>query len=146
MRALDNAIVHALHDGGAHLLLGTDAVKPSVLPGFSLQEELEKFVATGMTPYEAIRAGTSDAAKFLHQENEFGVVSTGRRADLLLVEANLLEDVKNVSKRTGVLVNGRWFTEGERQQRLAALKASQQHETCGSSLLNGGMGDVKLLV
>jgi imidazolonepropionase-like amidohydrolase len=126
-RALNNAIVKALHDGGAHLLLGTDAVKPSVLPGFSLQEELEKFVATGMTPYEAIRAGTSDAAKFLHQENEFGVVSTGRRADLLLVEANPLEDVKNVSKRVGVMVNGHWLTEDELKQRLAALKASYQH-------------------
>jgi imidazolonepropionase-like amidohydrolase len=126
-RALNNAIVKALHDGGTHLLLGTDAVKPSVLPGFSLQEELEKFVATGMTPYEAIRAGTSDAAKFLHQENEFGVVATGRRADLLLVEANPLEDVKNVSKRAGVMVNGDWLTEDELQQRLAALKASYQH-------------------
>jgi imidazolonepropionase-like amidohydrolase len=126
-RALNNAIVKALHDGGAHLLLGTDAVKPSVLPGFSLQEELEKFVATGMTPYEAIRAGTSDAAKFLHQENEFGVVSTGRRADLLLVEANPLEDVTNVSKRAGVMVNGHWLTEDELKQRLATLKASYQH-------------------
>lgn len=75
-RALNNAIVKALHDGGAHLLLGTDAFKPSVLPGFSLLEELEKFVATGMTPYEAIRAGTGDAVKFLHQENEFAVVAT----------------------------------------------------------------------
>jgi imidazolonepropionase-like amidohydrolase len=126
-RALNNAIVKALHDGGAHLLLGTDAVKPSVLPGFSLQEELEKFVATGMTPYEAIRAGTSDAARFLHQENEFGVVATGRRADLLLVEANPLEDVKNVSKRAGVMVNGHWLTEDELKQRLATLKASYQH-------------------
>ena len=123
-RALNNAIVKALHDGGAHLLLGTDAVKPSILPGFSLQEELEKFVATGMTPYEAIRASTSDAAKFFHQENQFGVVATGRRADLLLVEANPLEDVKNVSKRAGVMVNAQWLTEDELQQRLAALKAS----------------------
>jgi imidazolonepropionase-like amidohydrolase len=126
-RTVNNAIVKALHDGGAHLLLGTDAVKPSVLPGFSLQEELEKFVATGMTPYEAIRAGTSDAAKFLHQENEFGVVSTGRRADLLLVEANPLEDVKNVSKRAGVMVNGHWLTEDELKQRLTTLRASYHH-------------------
>lgn len=126
-RALNSAIVKALHDGGAHLLLGTDAVKPSVLPGFSLQEEREKFVATGMTPYEAIRAGTSDAAKFLHHENEFGVVSTGRRADLILVEANPLEDVKNVSRRAGVMVNGHWLTEDELKQRLATLKASYQH-------------------
>ena len=126
-RALNNAIVKALHDGGAHLLLGTDAVKPSVLPGFSLQEELEKFGATGMSPYEAIRAGTSDAAIFLHQENEFGVVAIGRQADLLLLEANPLEDVKNVSRRVGVMVNSHWLTEEELRQRLAALRASYQH-------------------
>ena len=124
--ALDVAIVGALHRGGAHLLLGTDAVKAGTLPGFSLHEELAYFVAAGMTPYEAIRAGTSDAAIFLHQENEFGTVATGRRADLLLVEANPLEDVKNVSKRAGVMVHGHWLTEEELQQRLAALRASNK--------------------
>lgn len=123
---MDLAIISGLHKGGAHLLLGTDASKPA-LPGFSLHEEMEKFVAAGMTPYEAIRAGTSDAAIFLHHENEFGTVATGRRAELLLLEANPLEDVKNVSKRAGVMVNGRWLTEEELQQRLAALRTSYQH-------------------
>jgi imidazolonepropionase-like amidohydrolase len=126
-RALDLAIVSALHSGGAHLLLGTDAVKPGTLPGFSLHDELAYFVAAGMTPYEAIRAGTSDAAIFLHQENEFGTVAIGQRADFLLVEANPLEDVKNVSKRAGVMANGHWLTEEELQQRLAALGASYRH-------------------
>jgi imidazolonepropionase-like amidohydrolase len=112
-RALDLAIVSALHSGGAHLLLGTDAVKPGTLPGFSLHEELENFVAAGMTPYEAIRAGTSDAAISLHQENEFGTAAIGKRADLLLVEANPLEDVKNMSKRAGIMVNGHWLAEEE---------------------------------
>jgi len=126
-RNLDLAIVSALHTGGAHLLLGTDAVKPGTLPGFSLHEELENFVAAGIPPYEAIRAGTSDAAIFLHQENEFGTVATGRRADLLLVEANPLEDVKNVSKRVGVMVNGHWLTAEGLKQRLAALRKSYQH-------------------
>ena len=125
--AVDLAIVSALHSEGAHLLLGTDAVKPGTLPGFSLHNELEYFVAAGMSPYHAIRAGTSDAAIFLHQENEFGTVAAGRRADLLLVEANPLEDVRNVAKRAGVMVNGQWLTEGELKQRLAALRASYQH-------------------
>ena len=105
-RTLNLAILSALNKGGAHLLLGTDAVKPSVIAGFSLHDELEFFVAAGISPYEAIRAGTSDAAIFLHQENDFGVVATGRRDDLLLVEANPLEDVKHVSTRVGVMVSG----------------------------------------
>jgi imidazolonepropionase-like amidohydrolase len=102
-------------------------VKPGTLPGFSLHEELASFVAAGMSPYEAIRAGTADAAIFLHQESEFGTVATGLRADLLLLESNPLQDVRNVSKRAGVMVNDHWFTERELTQRLATLRASYRH-------------------
>ena len=117
------AIVAALHSGGAHLLLGTDTMKVGTLPGYSLREELENFAAVGLSPYQAIRAGTADAAKFLHQENEFGLVGKGLRADLLLVDANPLADVKNVSKLSGVLANGRWFTAVELNRQLVALRA-----------------------
>jgi len=95
-----------------------------VLPGFSLHDELQSFVQAGLTPYQALRAGTSDAAIFLHQEAEFGTVGSGRRADLLLLKANPLENVDNVDKRIGVMVAGRWFTEAELQQRLFALRDS----------------------
>ena len=125
--AIFSAILRGLHEGGAHLLLGTDTVKPGTLPGFSSHEELANFVAAGMTPYEAIRAGTADAAIFLHQQNQFGTVATGLRADVLLLESNPLEDVRNVSKRVGVMVNGHWFTEKELRQRLATLRASYRH-------------------
>jgi imidazolonepropionase-like amidohydrolase len=117
------AIVAALHSGGAHLLLGTDTMKAGTLPGYSLRKELENFAAAGLTPYEAIRAGTADAAKFLHQENEFGLVSKGLRADLILVDANPLADVKNVSKLAGVLARGRWFTAAELNRQQLALRA-----------------------
>jgi imidazolonepropionase-like amidohydrolase len=123
-KAVYVAILAGLHKGGAHLLLGTDAPKPDTLPGFSLHEELENFVAAGMTPFEAIRSGTADAAMFLHPENEFGVLAVGRRADLLLLNANPLSDVKNVSKRIGVVANGQWFTEEQLKQRLDELRAS----------------------
>jgi imidazolonepropionase-like amidohydrolase len=117
------AIVAALHSGGAHLLLGSDTMKVGTLPGYSLREELENFAAAGMTPYEAIRAGTADAAKFLHQENEFGLVGKGLRADLILVDANPLADVKNVSKLTGVLAGGRWFTAEDLHRQQVDLRA-----------------------
>ena len=121
------SMTRALHEGGAHLLLGTDSYKPTVIPGFSLHQELQGFVEAGLTPYQAIRAGTADAAIFLHQETEFGVVAVGRRADLLLLEANPLQDVKNVSKSAGVMVNGQWLTETELQRRLLDLRNSYQH-------------------
>jgi imidazolonepropionase-like amidohydrolase len=84
---------------------------------------LENVVAAGMTPFELIRTGTADAAKFVHQESEFGVIAVGRRADLLLLDANPLADVKNVSKRVGVAANGRWFTEDQLKQQLNDLRA-----------------------
>jgi imidazolonepropionase-like amidohydrolase len=118
------AIVHALRERGALLLLGTDAPKPTVLPGFSLHAELQSFVQAGLTPYQALRAGTSDAAIFLHQEAEFGTVGSGLRADLLLLKANPLENVDNLGKRVGVMVAGRWFSEAELQRRLLALRDS----------------------
>jgi imidazolonepropionase-like amidohydrolase len=107
-----------LHAKGARLLLGTDAYKRNVMPGFSLLEELRYFVKAGLSPYEAIKAGTSDAARLLNQENEFGTVAVGRRADLILLSANPLDDVGNVTKRTGVMVRGRWLSEEKLQRRL----------------------------
>jgi imidazolonepropionase-like amidohydrolase len=118
------AVVAALHNGGVHLLLGTDTVKAGTLPGYSLHDELENFAAAGMTPYEAIRAGTVDAAQFLHQESEFGVVRVGLRADLLVVDASPLADVTNVSKITGVVAGGHWFPTAELNRRLVAHRAT----------------------
>ena len=125
-RALSLAILAALHDAGVRLLLGTDTMKVGTLPGYSLHDELTYFVTAGMTPYEAIRAGTAHAATFLGQENEFGRVAKGLRADLLLVDANPLLDVRNVSKIAGVMAGGRWFTSDELERELLALRAKYQ--------------------
>jgi len=115
------AVVQALHSKGAGLLLGTDAYKPNVIPGFSLHEELRYFVKAGLSPYDAIRAGTSDAARFLHRDNEFGTVAVGHRADLLLLAANPLDSVGNVAKRVGVMLRGAWLSEEELQVKLKQL-------------------------
>lgn len=111
-------IIRALHAAGAGLLAGTDAFKPNVVPGFALHEELNYFVQAGLTPYEAIRAATSDPARFLGREKDFGTIRIGRRADLLLLSANPLDDINNLSKRVGVMVRGKWFAEANLRQRL----------------------------
>jgi imidazolonepropionase-like amidohydrolase len=112
------ALVRALHEKRAGLLAGTDAYKLNIIPGFSLLEELRYFVNAGLSPYEAIKAGTSDAARFLNQENEFGTVAVGRRADLILLSANPLDDIGNVAKRNGVMLHGRWLSEQDLQRQL----------------------------
>lgn len=114
-------IVKGLHEGGARLLLGTDFANPWVVPGVSLHEELQNFVDAGLSPYEAIKAGTSDAAEFLHQPNEFGRVAIGLRADLVLLDANPLQSVGNIRRRSGLMLRGRWLPEAQLQDRLNRL-------------------------
>jgi imidazolonepropionase-like amidohydrolase len=109
----------ALHAAGAGILLGTDTPNPFVVPGFSIHEELALLVGAGLTPYEALRAGTADAAAYLHAD--FGVVAAGRRADLLLLEANPLDDVTNMKKLAGVMLAGRWLPRAELDARLEAI-------------------------
>jgi imidazolonepropionase-like amidohydrolase len=114
-------LTKALYDGGVRLLVGTDTPNPFVVPGFSLHEELENFIKAGLTPYQTIKIATADAAESLGRQQEFGTVAVGKRADLLLLSANPLEDIGNVQKRVGVMVRGRWFSESELQNQLSHL-------------------------
>lgn len=120
----------ALHDGGARLLLGTDCANPYVVHGFSLHEELQNFVDAGLTPYQAIKAGTHDAAEFLDALDEFGTVAHGRRADLILVLDNPLNDVTRLGERVGVMVRGHWFSQAELQTKLDTL--AQKYASAGA--------------
>ncbi len=109
--------VKALRDAGARLLLGTD------LRAFAVSEELSLLAEAGLSPYEALRAGTRDAAEFLGQLDEWGTVAAGRRADLVLLDGNPLADVANVSRRAGVMLRGRWLPNAEIAQLLDEVAA-----------------------
>ncbi len=115
-----------LHDAGAKVILGTDAGNPYMVPGVSLLDELDYLVEAGFSPYEALQAGTRNAAEALGALDEFGTVSPGKRADLILLRENPLDDVSHVRGRTGVMVRGSWFTEDELGAALAELVASYQ--------------------
>lgn len=76
-------------------------------------DELDYVVAAGFRPYEALTAGTRNLAEALGRLDEFGTVSEGKRADLILLRENPLEDVGNVRARRGVMVRGHWLPETE---------------------------------
>ena len=99
--------VKALKDAGARLLLGTD------LGAFAVTDELTLLVESGLSPYEALRTGTRNAAEFLGQTEEWGTVTAGARADLLLLDANPLADVPNTKRRVGIMLRGRWLPNAE---------------------------------
>ncbi|RQW01770.1 MAG: hypothetical protein EH225_09255, partial [Calditrichaeota bacterium] len=89
-------VVFALNQQGVPLMAGTDAMgAPLIIPGSSLHKELQLISESGISNYEVLRTATVEPAKFLHKESEFGTVTTGRRADLLLLEGNPLEDISN---------------------------------------------------
>ncbi len=110
--------VRALRDAGAGILAGTDMGNPYVLPGFALHEELANLVAAGLTPCEALRAASANAAECMQASDRWGTIAAGRRADLILVEANPLADVANAARRAGVVLHGRWYPEDELRAEL----------------------------
>lgn len=121
--ALRRDLVKALHDGGAGLLLGSDAPQVFNVPGFSLHHELEAIVASGLTPYEALRTGTANPAVFFDAADEFGTIRTGLTADLVLVAQNPLDDIAALARPEGVMVRGRWLDRAELDEGLAQIAA-----------------------
>lgn len=113
----------AFHDAGARILAGTDALNPFVKVGFSMVQELQLFVDAGMTPFEALQTATVNAAEFSGEPGAAGIVASGARADLVLLQSNPLEDVAAYRGITGVFANGRWHNREDLDQRLAALEA-----------------------
>jgi imidazolonepropionase-like amidohydrolase len=123
-RATRMNILTALHKAGVPVLLGTDAPQVFSVPGFSIHREMAMMVEAGMTPYEVLASGTRNVAQHFGTVAETGTVEVGKRADLLLLDANPLTSVANVQRRAGVMVNGRWLPESEIQKGLAALALS----------------------
>ena len=113
-------LILELHKAGGRILLGSDAPQIFNVPGFSLHHELEYLVASGLTPFEALQAGTSKVAEFLQLNT--GVVQTGRDADLVLLDYNPLEDIGNARRIHGVMVRGEWHSRADLEQRLERFR------------------------
>ena len=96
-----------MHEAGVQFL-----VSPGdgyyVVPGFGMSEELGLLVGLGLSPYESLRAATRNAAVWLGQESRLGTIEPGKTADLVLLDANPLDDIANIRRVRGVVVNGRW--------------------------------------
>jgi imidazolonepropionase-like amidohydrolase len=120
---LRNRLLKAMSDEGVLILMGTDAPQLFSVPGFSLHRELPVMVEAGMSPFEVLRSGTVNVAKFLGIESEAGTVAPGRYADLLLLDANPLNDIGAVERVAGVMFDGRWLSADAIRTRLEAIAA-----------------------
>jgi len=118
-------VVQLLHKAGVPFLAGTDT-PPGVyvFPGFSLHEELQRFVAAGFTPLEALQTATLNAARFESMEEQLGTIEKGKLADLVLLRANPLEDISNTQKIAAVIVNGHYYSGKDLEKMLAGVEGS----------------------
>lgn len=119
-------ILKALQDGGVRVLMGTDAPQQFSVPGFSLHRELAKMRQAGLTPYQILESGTRNVGSYFSSKDDFGTVAVGKRADLLLVDANPLENIANLERRSGVMVRGRWLPQAEIRARLERIAAEHK--------------------
>ncbi len=93
-----------LHKAGVEFLAGTDTpAGVHIFPGSSLHEELQRFVAAGFTPLEALQTATLNPARFFGMEAQLGTIEEGKLADMVLLAANPLEGISNTQKMQAVL-------------------------------------------
>jgi hypothetical protein len=103
-------LVGAMNKAGVKILAGTDAGGvPFVFQGFSLHDELELFVESGLTPMEALQTATINAAKCAGRLDSLGTIEEGKIADLILLEENPLLSIENTKKINSVFYNGKYF-------------------------------------
>jgi hypothetical protein len=103
-------LVDAMQKAGVKFMAGTDGPDPYVFPGFSLHDELEWLVKSGFTPLQALQSATLNPALFLAKPEQYGVVEPGHVADLVLLDADPLEDIRNTRKISAVVVAGKYYS------------------------------------
>jgi hypothetical protein len=118
-------ITGKMHRAGVKILAGTDCIAaPYVLPGYSLHDELNILVNSGLTTMEALQTATRNPAEFFDELDEFGTIEKGKIADLVLLDANPLEDIRNTQKISGVVIRGRYFSRSDLDEMLKNIESA----------------------
>jgi imidazolonepropionase-like amidohydrolase len=112
------AAVADMRDAGVQFLAGCDAL----VPGFCLHDELEWLTRAGLSPLEALRTATINPALFLGSERHEGSVAAGKHANLVLLDASPLADIRNTRRIHAVVLRGRLYLREELDAMLAAAR------------------------
>lgn len=126
--ARDLELVKAMRSAGVLFMAGSDGPDPYVFPGFSLHDELEWLVKSGFTPLQALQSATFNPALFLGKVNIYGGVEPAHVADLLLLDANPLEDIRNTRKIFGVVARGKYYSRQALDTMLQQVEALAARE------------------
>lgn len=126
---INRRLTNKLHRAGVLLVLGTDtpAITVAVVPGCSIHEELRLLTGCGLTNYEALRTATVNAAltaQAMTGRNEFGTLEIGKRADLILMPENPLQNLGAIRKMNGLMLQGRWLSRSDLDALKVEVKAN----------------------
>jgi imidazolonepropionase-like amidohydrolase len=106
---MEDGLVGKMEKAGISLLAGTDNGNPFCYPGFSIPEELELLVQAGLSPWEALQAATVNPTHLLENSDSLGEIARGKIADLVLLNANPIDDIRNIRKVSAVVFRGQLF-------------------------------------
>lgn len=124
---LRRELTKKLHDSGAQIALGSDAPQFFNVPGFSLHREMQMMVEAGLSPYEVLVTGTRNPAFYFNSQEESGSIEPGKRADLVLLNANPLEDISNTMEIEAVFLKGKYFSRQALDEILKGVEASAKN-------------------
>ncbi|HUR98844.1 MAG TPA: amidohydrolase family protein, partial [Pyrinomonadaceae bacterium] len=110
---LRNKLIKAIYDAGGKIMVGSDTPEFLWLYGFSEHREMRALSDAGMPNYAVLAAATRNAHEYLGTIAKSGTVEKGKRADLLLLNANPIENISATENRTGVMLNGKWYPQEE---------------------------------
>jgi len=122
-------LLGAMHRSGVPILAGTDANNPYCFQGFSLHDELELLVKAGLTPMQALQTATLNPARYLERQKDLGTIEVGKLADLVLLDADPLKDIKNTKKIASVIVRGKLLTRETLDEMLAAVETEARKDS-----------------
>lgn len=110
---LRDKMIKAIHNAGGKIMAGSDTPEFLWLYGFAMHHELKALRDAGLSNYAALAAGTRNGQEYLGALDKAGTIEKGKRADLILLEADPLADIANTSRRAGVMLKGKWYTQAE---------------------------------
>jgi imidazolonepropionase-like amidohydrolase len=130
----DLEVVGAMQRAGVGILAGTDTANPFCFPGFSLHDEWGLLVQSGLSPMEALQAATLNPARFQGKENDLGTVEKGKIADLVLLDANPLDEIGNTKRIAAVVSAAKFYSRAALDRMLAKVEAVANREPIGDVL------------
>lgn len=116
-------LLKAFAGAGVNLAMGSDAPQTFSVPGFSIWREIEVMIDAGLTPEQILDIGTAAPGRYFMEKDQFGTITVGARADLILLDADPSEDALNITKQAGVMAAGRWYSRVNLDRRLAEIAA-----------------------